>query len=650
MTDHLTDLDAAVDWLFSRIPGPLRVAAPLALGKPHRLLNALYARVADDADRPLQLYTALSLNPPQIKGDGLEARLLGPFVERHFGAGFARLAYADAMARDALPAHVQVEEFYMQSGALLGSQQAQSSYTSLNYTHAADAVAQRAPHVIVQKVAMRPDDRRLSLSCNNDITQDTLDAIAARGLPRPLLVAEIDPQLPYLGGSATVDVSFFDLVITPPAPYPALFGLPRQPVADADHAIGLYASTLVRDGGTLQIGIGTLADALSHALVLRHTDNARYLRALRALDPQLPEHPLVKEIGGLAPFEIGLYGCSEMLNEGFRKLVQTGVIRRKVHDDLALMERIENGSTLSIDHATLAAEGEYLHGAFYLGSPEFYDWLRTLPDDERGAIGMRRISEINQLYGGNETLERLQRRHARFFNSCMIATGLGAAVSDALEDGRVVSGVGGQYNFVAMAHALPEARSVLMLRAARVERGQRASNVRWNYGHTTIPRHLRDVYITEYGIADLRGLTDEDCTLAMAAITEAPFQHALLQQAFAARKLRHAAPPEPRAQQRNTPQRLVDALAPLRADDTLPDYPLGSDFNEVEQVLVKALGWLKSHTATRPALLATVWAALWQRAGDGDAVYLQRMALDTPNTLSERLNARLLRLALARTA
>ena len=43
----------------------------------------------------------------------------------------------------------------MQSGALLGSRQAQSSYTSLNYTHAADAVAQRAPQVIVQKVAMR---------------------------------------------------------------------------------------------------------------------------------------------------------------------------------------------------------------------------------------------------------------------------------------------------------------------------------------------------------------------------------------------------------------------------------------------------------------------------------------------------------------
>ena len=73
---------------------------------------------------------------------------------------------------------------------------------------------------------------------------------------------------------------------------------------------------------------------------------------------------------------------AEPQNLARRRLVQTGVIKRKVHDDLALMQRIENGSTLSIDHATLAAEGEYLHGAFYLGSPEFYEWLRTLPEGQ----------------------------------------------------------------------------------------------------------------------------------------------------------------------------------------------------------------------------------------------------------------------------
>ena len=56
---------------------------------------------------------------------------------------------------------------------------------------------------------------------------------------------------------------------------------------------------------------------------------------------------------------------------------------------------------------------------------------------------------------------------ARFVNNAMMATLLGAVVSDGLEDGRVVSGVGGQYNFVAQAFALRGARSILALEATR---------------------------------------------------------------------------------------------------------------------------------------------------------------------------------------
>src|SRR5690606_7622936 len=110
-----------------------------------------------------------------------------------------------------------------------------------------------------------------------------------------------------------------------------------------------------------------------------------------------------------------------------------------------------------------------------------------------------------------EALERLQRREARFFNTCMMTTLMGAAVSDGLEDGRIVSGVGGQYNFVAMAHALEESRSILMFRALRdTPRGAQSSVVS-HYGHVTIPRHLRDLAITEYGIADLRDRSDAEC-------------------------------------------------------------------------------------------------------------------------------------------
>ncbi|GHC00130.1 acetyl-CoA hydrolase/transferase C-terminal domain-containing protein [Thermomonas carbonis] len=637
-------LDDAVTAVLARIDGPLRIGAPLGLGKPHRLLNALYERIEADPLRPMSLYTALSLDPPRGRSL-LEKRFLDPVVERLYGADFPRLAYVAAQKRDALPAHIEVEEFYLQSGALLGSTQAQRCYASLNYTHVARALADRGVNCIVQKVASNEDGSRLSLSSNTDLTFDAVDAIVARGLPRPLLVAEIDPHLPWLDGVAAVDAGWFDIVIAPPAPHPPLFALPREPVGDAEYAIGLHASTLVRDGGTLQIGIGALSDALCHALVLRHTGNAAYRRVLQALAPGIETHPAVIASGGLGPFEQGLYGCSEMINEGFRALVQAGVLRRKVVDDEALMRRLADGSAGEGDHARLEHDGEFLHGAFYLGSPDFYDWLRTLDDQTRRGIGMRRVSEVNELYGGNETLERAQRRDARFFNTCMMATALGAAVSDGLEDGRVVSGVGGQYNFVAMAHALPDARSVLLLRASR---GEGASNIRWNYGHTTIPRHLRDVYVTEHGIADLRGKRDEDCVIAMAGITGARFQQALLDEAKANGKLRSdfAAPD---AWQGNTTAQLRETLAPFRRDGTLPDYPLGSDFTDVEQRLVKGLGWLKARTATRSGLLRTLATAL-STSGTGDDEALRRMRLDAPSGIAERINARLLRLALGRTA
>ena len=646
---RLDSLDAAVEALLTRVTGPLHLAAPLGIGKPHRLLNVLYARAAADSSRPLAIYTALSLDPPR-PGTDLERRFVGPFAARVFGEDFPRLAYVDAIKRDALPAHIEVEEFYMQSGAMLRSRQAQSRYASLNYTHVAPALADRGVNCVVQKVSANADGSRLSLSSNTDLTFDMLNAFAARGLPRPVMVAEVDPRLPWLGNGADVEAGFFDIVVTPPGPYPKLFALPRQPVADAEFAIGFHASALVRDGGTLQIGIGALADALCHALVMRHTDNATYRAVLEALSPGIADDPLVQSCGGLGPFEQGLYGCSEMINEGFRSLVQAGVLRRKVVDDEALMRRVLDGAASADDLARVEREGEFLHGAFYLGSDDFYDWLRGMDEATRRGIGMRRVGEVNELYGGRESLERVQRHDARFFNTCMMATSLGAAVSDGLADGRVVSGVGGQYNFVAMAHALQGARSVLMLRATREEPGKPAiSSIVAQYGHVTIPRHLRDVYVSEYGIADLRGRCDADCVTAMAAICDDRFSQALVDEADRSGKV-------PRGTHvhtgHNTPARLAAALAPFRANGALPDYPLGSDFTPVEQRLVKALVWLKARTATRGGKLGMIVRALLTPPprDTRTAEALARMGYDRPDGLGGHLYARLLALALRATS
>ena len=74
-----------------------------------------------------------------------------------------------------------------------------------------------------------------------------------------------------------------------------------------------------------------------------------------------------------------------------------------------------------------------------------------MPDAERSLFRMMPVSFTNELLGPAWDTKMAQRRDARFINSAMMATLGGALVSDGLADGRVVSGVGGQYNFVAQA-------------------------------------------------------------------------------------------------------------------------------------------------------------------------------------------------------
>src|SRR4029077_15126484 len=165
------------------------------------------------------------------------------------------------------------------------------------------------------------------------------------------------------------------------------------------------------------------------------------------------------------PFDKGLYGVSEMVTEAFIGLIDAGILKR-------------------------AVDGIILHGAFFLGPKSLYRALREMSEGQIARIQMMPVSFTNELYG-DEATKRAARVDARFVNSTMMATLLGAAVSDGLDDGQVVSGVGGQYNFVAQALALPAARSILALEATRLSGGKPRSNICWTYGHETIPLHLR---------------------------------------------------------------------------------------------------------------------------------------------------------------
>lgn len=719
--EHVTSIKVCVERIFAHCGSALRVAAPLGLGKPNVLLNQIYARVAADPALQLHLYTALSLARPVPKSD-LERRFLGPFLTRQFGVAYPDLQYVLAQHAGTLPANIRVQEFYLQSGAMLHVKSAQRDYVSMNYTLVARDLVDREINVVVQMIAAREDAGviRYSLACNPDVTADLLDQIAAAGGERPFVVGVVHPDLPFIGNEALVDADFFDVLLFDQAARQTLFALPREPIDTVEHAIGLHASTLVRDGGTLQIGIGALSDALVNALLLRQRDNSQYqqtLDALRDANAPVAHDALTTRVGGIAPFALGLYGASEMIMDGFMHLAQAGILSRRVFNDIGIeraladdcigttlhehaadalhgagvlqdhidaselerlvyfgilpqntqlygtLLRLPDGTSLPTELATPEARatwnrvlsgrslrnGRYLRGAFYLGSTEFYAWLRGLEGAAFDGLSMTRVSDINQLYGGRELLDALQRRDARFFNTCMMATLLGAAVSDALEDGQVVSGVGGQYNFVAMAHALAGGRSVLLLRSTREHAGKRHSNILFNYGHTTIPRHLRDVYVTEYGSADLRGKSDEDCIKAMLAISDAQFQDGLADQAKAAGKLRSdfVIPTQWRT---NSPAQLRIRLAPPEIARTLPAFPFGSDFTNEELKLIDALRFLQSVSSSLPRLVRFSLKSLFTKnQAPRNELLMQRMELDRPRGMKLRLIRRMLLRALAQT-
>ena len=637
---QLCSIEQAVDDVLERLPAHIHMGMPLGLGKPNLFVNALYRRIAKLPERALTIYTALSLGRPTM-GDGLQKRFLEPFIERVFG-DYPELDFLADLHKGSLPKNIRVQQFFMQPGSLLHSAAAQQDYVSSNYSHAARDINAAGLNLVAQLVASsseHPD--RLSLSCNPDITLDLMPMIAKRRAAGEtiLVVGQVHSDLPYMPGDAELGMDEFDYLLDE-KDSTTLFSTPNMPVGFQDHFIGLHASTLVRDGGTLQIGIGSMGDALTAALLARQADNEAYRLLLTDLDVY-QWAPLISREGGVEPFARGLYGCSEMFVNGLLVLADAGIVRRKVYPDVATQTQANAGT---LDDAA-QPDGVAIHGGFFLGPRSFYQRLQEMPHAKRQAFNMTRISYINELYG-QEELKRLQRLDARFINSAIMVTLLGAGVADQLEDGRVLSGVGGQYNFVAQGHALEGARSILILRSWRESAGEVSSNIVWEYGHCTIPRHLRDIVITEYGIADLRGQTDAKVIEALLNITDSRFQRDLIEQAQKAGKLPKDFQLDPRFAD-NTPERLQAIQARHRR--LFPEYPLGSDFTNEERDLLRALNWLKSKFKLTE-ILELGKAALDAPEPEAFPKHLQRMRLDKPEGIKEDLYQRLLLAGLQATA
>ncbi len=604
------DVQQLVDAVIEQRGRRLKVAFPLGIGKPNHMANELVSRAVDGEIEELDILTALSLSTPQPGGSQLQRRLMEPVLDRLY-AGVPDLDYVNLRARKTLPETIRVQEFFHSPGSVLSLPSAQRMHRNVNFTDGLRMMYDADLDLIGQMVA--PSDGGWDLSCNTDISVELFPKLRANApSERPILAAQVNRRLPELGDTAVVDDGTFDMVVDDERYDHELFSLPNLPVSNQEYAIGLRAASLLRDGGTVQIGIGGLGTALSWASLLRHEDDTTYRQIIDDLKPTAEQRNLVKKLGGTGPFDKGLYASTEMFVEGLLYMAQRGVLKREVDDAV-------------------------LHGAFYLGSQRFYDELRDLDDEMRRRLSMRAVRFTNLLYG-NEEQKRQQRVDARFFNSAMMVTALGSVVSDGLEDGRVVSGVGGQYEFVSQAHYLEDGRSIIMLPSTRKSDGEVRSNIVWNYGHTTVPRHLRDIVVTEYGIADLRGRTDQEVIDQLIGVCDARFQSSLVQQAKESGKLPgdYRIPEHARS---NRPERIDEALAPFRDRGVIERCPFGSALTEVELDLVEALEHLKGVVDDIQSFqipdvdtgqLGASTSGRWDE-------HLRRMKLDDPASMRERL-------------
>ena len=703
------DVAECVEQTLSRVGNRVVLALPLGIGKPAPLANEFYRRARRDPKLKLEVFSALSLHPP-IPRSELERRLLEPLNARLFGC-VVELDYVRDLHAGKLPPNVTITEFFLEPGGLLNVEHAQQHYVSTNYTHVARDVAAHGVNVIAQLVAKRGAEARTgySLGSNPDVTLDLLTALEperARGRD-VVVIGEVNRQMPFMFGPAQIRAENFDYLIDDARYDYDLFAPPNPELGTVEYAIGLNCAALVKDGGTLQLGIGELGDAVVYALQLRQQQNGEFREVLQNLG-FAARAPEAAALGGLEPLQQGVYACTEMFVDGFLELYRCGVLKRRVYPHLRLQELLNDGAISErVDETMLAAlaasgfasldeaqfdllqgagvfrgecryqggalengeglkvaarldsaaarvallkhcaaktlnGGVLLHGGFFLGPRGFYAALRDMPDSERRQFAMCGVGFVNQLDGEDHALRHAQRRDARFMNSAMMMTLLGAAVSDGLADGRVVSGVGGQYNFVAMAHALKGGRSILSLRSTRSKEGRLTSNIVFNYGHVTIPRHLKDVVVTEYGVADLRGLADAQVIAALLAIADSRFQEPLLAEAKAHGKIaRDYQIPE--RHRNNTPQALNQQFVLPRARGLFTEFPFGTDLSREEVLLARALTRLKHKTQGGWSKFATVLAAAAGRGvPSGLRPHLKRMGLEAPTTRSEWLWQRLL--------
>lgn len=323
--------------------------------------------------------------------------------------------------------------------------------------------ARMAPRVMAVAVAPPDSEGRMSLSLHAGAAVEELYRCGRD--PERLLIAEVNPLLPRTHGLPPDHLHQlrFDEVDVVTTSDRPVITLPDIPADAVEQRIAALACDFIPEGATLQTGIGGIPSQVAKLL---------------------------------ATGSGGDYGIhSEMFTDGLMQL--------HLADKISNRKGVYDGFSVA---------------TFAMGSNALYDWLA---DNE--AVRFLPIECVNEpgLIARNRRMVSI--------NGALSVDLAGQVAADCI-GGRQHSGIGGHEDFVTGAGYAPEGRSLICLPAtARTPAGVISRIVAGlpPGSRVTTPRHQVDVVISEYGAAQLAGLSVEERAAALIEIAHPAVRDAL---------------------------------------------------------------------------------------------------------------------------
>jgi len=236
-------------------------------------------------------------------------------------------------------------------------------------------------------------------------------------------------------------------------------------VTEVEETIGRYCASLIEDGSTLQLGIGAIPDAVLHALKDKK--------------------------------DLGVH--TEMLTEGIVELYEQGVITNK-------LKKVNTGKFVA---------------TFVVGSSKkLYDFI-----DDNPCVEMHSCDYINDPFIISQNPKVVAINAALAID----LTGQVNAESDGI---RQISGVGGQVDFLRGAMRSEGGKSIIAFTStSRTKKGILSKIVPVHPEGTIITSLRNDVHyvVTEYGIANLKGISTQDKAKQLIEIAHPDFRGQLVQ-------------------------------------------------------------------------------------------------------------------------